>query len=72
MSSSSSVSRIHGPTIAEKTAIVKHAKEIFVRLCLTEPLLVTNAKAHSLKAETSLELAELFHNVITERGYENE
>jgi hypothetical protein len=62
---------VSGPTTEEKKAIVAHAKEIYTRLCLAEPVTSKNAKGHRAKAEQAIEQAELFHDAIKERGYEN-
>lgn len=63
---------IHGPTLIEKRSIVKHAKEIYTRICLVEPVTDKNTRGHHTKAEMALNLAELFHEYLLTKGYENE
>lgn len=61
---------LEGRTADEKAAIAKHATQLFTNMPGKLPLTNMNAKGNRELAERAIELAEYFHDVLTEKGYD--
>ena len=61
---------LEGRSADEKAAIAKHATQLFTTMPGKLPLTDMNAKGNRELAERAIELAEYFHDVLTEKGYD--
>lgn len=57
-------------SIKEKAAIAKHASDILCAITDGQPITDFTIRGHRTKCETAIELAELFHQILKERGYD--
>lgn len=70
LGNSSAAAILNSKTTEEKSAIARHATQLFTAMPGKLPLTNMNAKGNRELAERAIELAEYFHDVLTEKGYD--
>lgn len=57
-------------TLNQKAAITKHASEIYSQMAGKLPVTAQNLQGVRMHMETAIEHAELFHEILAEKGYD--